>query len=186
MDALPPSPDEPEIGSEQDQEVEFGKAWDRGLELHSVVERLPGELVLKSGLSATRKRLLESWSKIEGPGLDGVLPEGALETLNGWIHDAEISISYIVKIGRDSRRAKSASPDGRTYVVPLVDPDDLPQVIETIDEADWIDDEWCWPWSEKPAIEKSKKGWDKGKLIKVGVIGAIGAMAIIAYLDEEN
>lgn len=180
MKELPPAPEEREAGDAE--LIEFGEHWERASELRSVIQRLPGELVLKSGQSGRRNALLERWDALETPGLDGEIPEGALEQLDKWIHEAEVLISYIVKIGRESRSPRRG--DGRVYSAPQSDPGDLPQVIESIEEAEFIEDDWCWPWPDR-TIAKAKPKWDKGKLIKFGAVAGIGVMALMTYLDEE-
>ena len=68
--------------------AEFGDAWERGNDLVAILRRLPGELVLKSGLAARRKSALSRWDALETPTLDGEVPEGAQDAMNKWIHDA--------------------------------------------------------------------------------------------------
>ena len=184
MDALPPAQDDAVVDPEDLALIEFGEKWERGNELRSVIERLPGELVLKSGLSARRKNLLGQWDVLESPELDGSLPDGALEALGKWIHDAEVLIAFIVRIGRSEKESHRAK-DGRVYSAPPVDPDELPEVIDSLDEAEYIDDDWCWPWPDRSVMKHDKPKWDKGKLVKFGVVAALGAMAIVTYLDEE-
>lgn len=184
MDALPPSNDDSTLDAEDIGLIQFGESWERGNELRSVIERLPGELVLKSGLSARRRSLLERWEVLESPGLDGSLPDGSLEALNKWIHDAEVLISYIVRIGR-SLKDPLKKNGGRVYSGPPVDPEDLPQVIDSLDESEFVSDEWCWPWPDRAIMKSEKPRWDKGKLIKFGAVAALGAMALVTYLDEE-
>ena len=183
MEALPPAGDDA-LEPDDRALIEFGEAWERGEELRSVVTRLPGELVLKSGLSARRKSLLDRWDVLESPELDGSLPDGAIETLGKWNHDAEVLISYVVRLGRQSREPYRA-PDGRVYSAPPTDPEELPQVIDSIDEAEFVDDDWCWPWPDRPAVVHEKPKWDKGKLVKFGVVAGLGVMALVTYLDEE-
>ncbi len=180
--ALPPSPESDEEESEAEF-TEFGDRWERANELRSIVTRLPSQVVLKSGLSARRNHLLERWNELDTPNLDGTLPDGALEGLNKWIHESEILISYIVNIGREAQNPKPS--DGRVHSGPAVDEEELPQVIATINEVDWISDSWCWPWPEKSLSMAIRKKWDKGKLIKFGAVGALGLMAIVTYLDED-
>lgn len=185
MEALPPASGaepEPDRTDEEFEFIEFNERWERASELHSVAGRLPGQVVLKSGLSGQRNRLLERWDALETPGLDGSLPEGALEALNKWVHDAEVLIAYIIKIGRDGYQVRE---DRKVYSGPPVDPEDLPQVISSLDELDWVHDDWCWPWVERVPATIEKPRWDKGKLIKMGAVGALGIMALVTYLDEE-
>ena len=181
--ALPPASEEEE---QLEQELaEFNTSWERANELRSVVTRLPNQLVLKSGLSARRNNLLGRWSDIGVPELDGTLPELALEGLRQWIHDAEVLISYIVKTGREVQEHKHPSPDGRVYSGPPVEPGDLPQVIDSIDEADGVSDEWGWPWTVTAIAKKKKDKIDASKVIKFAAAGAFGVIAIMAYFEED-
>lgn len=183
MEALPPAG--ADALSQEDRElVEFGDRWARGEELRSVLSRLPGELVLKSGLSAQRKSLLERWESLESPELDGSIPDGAIAALGKWNHNSEVLISYIVKIGREAREPHRA-PDGRVYSAPPTDPADLPEVMDSMDESVFVDDEWCWPWPEKQAIVQQKPKWDREKIVKIGVVAALGVIAVVTYMDED-
>ena len=183
MDALPPG-DGDYLSPEDHALAEFGSLWGRGEELRAVVTRLPGELVLKSGLAARRKNVLERWDNLESPELDGSIPDGAPAALAKWNHDAEVLISYIVKIGREARDPYRA-PDGRVYSAAPTSPDDLPMVMDSMDESDFVDDDWCWPWPDRPVATQPKPKWDKSKLVKFGVVAGLGVMAIVTYLDEE-
>ncbi len=188
MKSLPPAGGS-DGGPEVDQDarlIEFGELWERANELHDVVKRLPGQLVLKSGLSARRNHLFARWDEIEIPELDGVVPDASLNGLKKWIHDAEVLIGHIVNIGRGVGQLKNKGTDGRIYSGPIVDPEDLPQVINAIDEADGVSDQWCWPWASRAlATRENKSGWNKGKLVKAGVVAGLGLMAVLTYLEEE-
>jgi len=188
VESLPPaggSSAAPEV--DQDARlIEFGELWERANELRDVVKRLPAQIVLKSGLSARRNHLFARWDGIEIPELDGVVPDASLNGLKKWIHDAEVLIAHIVNIGRGVGRPKNKGPDGRIYSGPPVASEDLPQVINTIDEADGVSDQWCWPWTSRALATREKKsGLNKGKLIKAGVVAGLGLMAVLTYLEEE-
>lgn len=175
-------------GTELEREIaEFNESWDRANELRSVVNRLPSELVLSSGISARRNNLIERWSDIETPNLDGTIPEGATAGLKKWCHDAEVIVSYIVQLQQSSRIADKGHSDGRVYAGPHVPAEALPQVIEDFDEADGIHDSWCWPWEKKAlAISKKKKdALDRGDILKIGVFGLLGTIAILAFFEED-
>lgn len=175
-------------GTELEREIaEFNESWERANDLRSVVNRLPGELVLKSGISARRNNLIERWSEIDTPNLDGTLPEGATAGLKKWCHDAEVIVSYVVQLRQESRVADKKHSDGRVYAGPHVPAQELPQVIDNFDETDGISDSWCWPWETKAlAVSKKKKdALDRGDILKIAALGLLGTIAIIAFFEED-
>lgn len=157
---------------------QFSSHWERSSDLRDALSNLPGHLVLKSGLSARRNKLLESWDQLETPNLDGEFSDEAVAALRKWIHESEISIAHIVQIGKQ----ESQSAFGRAFA----GTDDVIQfeIVDSIDEIDFVSDEWSFPWVEK-RVSKRAKSFDKEKLFKYGAIGALGLIAVVAYMDEE-
>jgi hypothetical protein len=160
----------------------FSQNWERSSNLRDVLSKLPGHLVLQSGLSAKRNRLIEQWDRLESPSLDGSLSEGALEQLLKWNHDAEVSIAYIIQLGKEEQ----ANGLGRAFAAVASEAPQF-ELVSSIEEVDFVSDNWCWPWAEKRE-SKPKEGHklDKKRLIKYGAIGAIGLMALVTYLDEDQ
>ena len=153
--------------------AEFGDAWERGNDLVAILRRLPGELVLKSGLAARRKSALSRWDALETPTLDGEVPEGAQDAMNKWIHDAKRVVAGIIQIGNEPEDDEA---EGVFF-----------EVVDRLSEAEWIVDKWCWPWDPKALAQaNAPKKWNREKFIKAGVIGAIGIMAFIAMVEEEE
>jgi len=180
MEALPPAPE-----PYDEAFIAFAELWERGQELASVLARLPSALILKSGLAARRKSLLERWGSIEEPSIDGSMADDAVPTMRKWNHDAEVLISYVIKVGREYE-SPFRGQDGMIYSGPPVDPESLPQVIDSIDEADSVDDYWCWPWEQKAIAEQPKKKWyeNRATVTKIGVAAGLGLLALVVYMDE--
>jgi len=158
---------------------QFSILFDRSSDLRDVLSRLPGHLVLSSGLSAKRNGLIEKWDMLESPSLDGSISEGAIVRLQEWIHEAEVSIAHIIHLGNEERKAafgKAFSGDQSPEF----------EVVSSVDELDFVSDEWCWPWAKTKTLKKKdKKGFGKEKLIKYGAFGALGVVAILAYLEDD-
>ena len=157
---------------------EFSQHWERSSDLRDALSKLPGHLVLKSGLSARRNKLVEGWDQLESPSLDGEFSDAAVAALRKWIHEAEISIAHIVQIGQQEKqhsfgRAFAATPDVAQF-----------EIVESISEVDFVSDEWSFPWVEK-RLAKRAKSFDKEKLFKYGALGALGLIAVVAYMDED-
>lgn len=182
MEALPPAP----AYANDDELIRFGMILSRGQSLHSLVSKLPNELVLEAGLSARKSRLLERWVMLESPGLDGIVSNEAFTSLSGWNHEAEVLVSYLSTF--EPERPVGRKPhDGRVYSGPIVDPSRLPQVLESLVSSDFVSDRWCWPWPNKKSPEPVKSSrFDKGTLVKLGVLAGIGTMAAVVYFDEEE
>jgi hypothetical protein len=175
MESLPPSSDD--VAVEVDPAFEeFERRWARSEELRDILERLPGRLVLKSGMSGQRAKLLERWELIELPGLDDDSPSSELlDTLRMWIRDAEALVRYIIQIG--DRKTESAAADTKDEELSF-------EVVESADELDAIIKDWHWPWAEK-AIEKSGKNKvDVTKVMKYGAIGVGVLFAISKWVEE--
>jgi len=171
MKALPESTDSP-----LDQ---FSALFERSSKLRDVLDRLPGKLVLKSGMAANRNGLIDSWDKLESPGLDGSLPDGALEGIGKWIHKAEVCITYVVQIGRKEQRESF----GRSFSSTNYEPEF--EVVSSIAEVDFVSNEWCWPWSSRALAREKKPKMSKDKMLKYGVLGALGLVAVATYMDED-
>lgn len=161
-------------------------AWERGDELISIILRLPSDLVLKSGLSAQRLALIDRYDSLEPPPLEGDCDPEEVKALGRWIHDAETIIAYIVKIGQGDV-LKKTSPK-ITYSAKITDPDDLPKVLDSMSDSDFVSDNWSWPWNyRKSSIAvKEKAKWYSGNAVKFGVLaGVVGMIAIVA-VDEDD
>lgn len=154
----------------------FLALWDRANELREVISKLPGGIVLKSGMSGQRNRIMNRWDDLETPGLDGVVPDGAEGGLRQWIHDAEVLVGFIVQIGR----GVYSSPSDNDDIV-----EDGFEVIGDIKEAAGVSVYWHWPWKKDAEIQKKYK-FDKGKLLKYGAIAGLGVMALMTYVREEE
>lgn len=168
MKALPPKPTDVE---------EFSLLWERSSELHDVLTRLPGQLVLKSGLSSKRSSLIDGWDKLESISLEGTVSPEAIEAIQKWIHEAEVSISFIIQIGKKEKqqtfgRAFSGTSSELEF-----------EEVDSLAEVDFVSDSWCFPWPEVKL--KKKKDADKNRLFKFGGIAALGAIALVTYLDED-
>lgn len=162
---------------DQVQVEEFSQYWERSSELRDVLSRLPGQLVLKSGLSAKRGKLLERWDHLPSPGIDGSIDSDALDVVKAWIYEAELAIAFIVQIVKEERATALSRVFSNDDYVEF-------EVVNSIDEVEYVTDEWCWPWPCTPA-RASKKGIDKDKMFKYGALGALGLIAVVTYLDEE-
>lgn len=178
MEALPPSESANAEGSNY---FAFSERWERASELYGVLSRVSNEDILKSGLSARRQDLIKRWELIEYPGLDGDIPDGSIDSLDKWIKDASALISYVLNNNNVNGVGESKIFSNPHDVDPVYD-----ESISSLSEADWINDEWCWPWKNNSLKKKSKSGWNKGVLVKAGVVGAVGLFAIMAYLDEDE
>jgi hypothetical protein len=168
--ALPPQ-------SESDGLEEFSQLWERSSELRDILSRLPGQVVLKSGLSSKRNSLIERWDKLESPSIDGTLSPEALPALEKWIYEAEISISYIIQIRKQEKsEALGRIFGGRASELEF-------EIVEQLSEVEFVSNNWCFPWPE-PKVTK-KKSASRDKLFKMGGIAALGAIAVVTYLDED-
>ncbi len=155
----------------------FSLLWERSSELRDVLTRLPSHLVLKSGLSSRRKTLVDGWDKLESPGLDGTVTTESVEAIQKWIHDAELSIAFIIQIGKqESKEAFGRIFAGTSSELEF-------ETVDSLAEVDFVSDSWCFPWPEVKL--KKKKGIDKDKLFKYGGLAALGAIALVTYLDED-
>jgi hypothetical protein len=171
------------LPAEGDVQLEtFSNLFERSSNLRDILSRLPGHLVLQSGLSAKRKELVDKWDQLESPGLDGYVSAGAMSQLQKWIHDAEISIAYVIHLGKEERD----SGLDRAFAG-NVDDDPEFELVDSIDELDFVSDKWCWPWDSKRAKKKiSKSGLDKKNLLKYGAFAGLGILAIAAYMEDEE
>lgn len=159
---------------------QFSQHWERSSDLRDALSRLPGHLVLKSGLSARRNKLVEGWDKLESPGLDGDVSDSAVNALRKWIHEAEISIAHIVQIGNQEKSRSIGHEFAAT--------DEVAHQFETvssIEDVDFVSEEWSFPWEEKWKTKRAKS-FDKDKLFKYGAFGALGLIAVVAYMDEDS
>jgi len=167
---------------------EFEALWNRSIELRDVLSKLPSETVLKSGLASRRNELIEKWDYLETPSMDSPLPSPeAVQKLIDWVENVETTIAYIIKIG------KGKSKDNREKTAPDITPDDYPEVIDSIDEADCISLKWCYPWDKKSKLAKSeddpkKKKWSRIDIATYGTLAAVGGAAIFSLVfdDEED
>ena len=168
MKALPPKATDVE---------EFSLLWERSSELNDVLTRLPSQLVLKSGLSSQRNRLIDGWDKLETISLEGDVSPEAMEAIQKWIHDAEISISFIIQIGKKEKQESF----GRAFSGTSSEPEF--ETVDSLAEVDFVSDSWCFPWPEVKL--KKKKAVNRDKLFKFGGLAALGAIALVTYLDED-
>jgi len=166
--------------SEETAVAPFVDRWERSTELRDALSKLPGQLVLKSGLSNKRNQLVERWDYLESPGLDGEISSAAIAKIDKWIHEAEITILYILQL-RKQEQAKSfgvafaGDDEGLEY-----------EVVTSIKDVDFVSDEWCWPWPKKKPVEKVKTGLTKKQMMTYGAVGALGLIAVMAYMDDEE
>jgi len=163
---------------------EFERRWTRSEELRNVLRRLSKEVILRSGMSGQRNRLLERWGELEVPGLGDDSPnEAVLEAVNKWIKDAKTLIRYIVQTGNEE---VGSTADSRIYSAPEASKEELPKVIEDISEAEGIKEDWRWPWEEKAlaTTEKKKRVVDVAKIAKYGLISAGILYAVNLWIEE--
>ncbi len=157
---------------------QFSQQWERSLDLRDILSKLPGQLVLKSGLSARRNKLVEGWDQLESPGLDGIVSNESAIALKRWIHEAEIFIAHIIQIGKqDKQQAFGRAFAGTDDVIQF-------ETVESIGEVNFVSDEWSFPWAVKRQSNRAKS-FDKEKLFKYGTLGALGLIAVVTYMDEE-
>lgn len=170
---------------------DFERWWARSEELHSVLMRLPGHLVVKAGMQHRHQTLLERWEDLEAPGLDeDEIDTHLVGTLRSWIHDAEILIRYIISTEDTGTGPTTAAAEMSANLpsAPRLAP------VDTIDEAPAVTQTWHWPWIEgwddkqkrKRILNPKEKGETsmKRKLIYAALgIGVVYAGA--KYLDEE-
>jgi len=168
MKALPPKATDVE---------EFSLLWERSSELRDVLTRLPGQLVLKSGLSSKRNSLINSWDRLETVSLEGSIRPEAVTAIQKWIHEAEISIAFILQIGKKQKQESI----GRIFSGTDSEPEF--ETVTSIAEVEFVSDGWCFPWPEVKS--KKKKSADRDRLFKFGGIAALGAIALVTYLDED-
>lgn len=178
MESLPPGNDDQSAAVEADPAFEeFERRWARSEELRDVLERLPGRLVLKSGMSGQRKKLLERWELVQLPGLDDDSPSSELlDTLRLWIRDAEALIRYIVQIGGGR---KSGPTVAETNEVEL-----RFELVGSVDEADAVTKRWHWPWEDKAVEKVAKNKVDVARVAKYGAIGVGVLYAITKWVEE--
>lgn len=155
----------------------FMKIWDRGENLISVIRKLPGETILKSGLSAQRRSLIERWNCFDPPSLDGSIPNE--EPLLKWIRDGEALIAFVVKFGSDPEAFSTSKNNISKYNGTF-------DVIDSTNESDSFRAGWRWPWPVKDLEPYKKPKWDKSKIVKIGAVASLGLIALVSYFDEED
>jgi len=152
--------------------------WERGEELLSIILKLPGSLVLKSGLSAQRSNLVNRWNSMDPPPLDCSYSKDERECISKWIHDSELLIAYIVKIGDSKKGLKSSNKDEES---------DNYDLISDISESDFVTDSWSWPWNYTvPKTHAQVRRIAKSNMVKMGVIAAVAGMIAIVAIDEDD
>jgi len=179
MESLPPGNDDESAAVEADPAFEeFERRWARSEELRDVLDRLPGRLVLKSGMAGQRKKLLRRWELIQLPGLDDDSPGSVvLETLRIWIKDAEALIRYIFQI-EEGRKSGPTVAEANAVELRF-------ELVGSIDDADAVTKRWYWPWEDKPIEKVAKKNKvDVAKVAKYGAIGVGVLYAITKWVEE--
>lgn len=162
---------------ESNKLTSFMKIWDRGENLISVIRKLPGETILKSGLSAQRRSLIERWDRFDPPSLDGSVPDE--EPLLKWIRDGEALIAFVVEFGNDPETFFTSKNN-------ILKDNDALEVIDSANESDSFRGGWRWPWPARDLEHYKKPKWDKGKIIKIGAVASLGLIALVSYFDEED
>lgn len=151
----------------------FSELFERSSKLREILEKLPPQAVLESGLSGKRNSLVESWSDLETPGLDGEVSSKEFKDINRWIHESEITISHIVNnVNKNLSLEEAGDP---LYL----------ELISDISEIEFASDDWCWPWTKNKYLKRSEEKFNKGRMIKYAAIASLATIAIISFLDEE-
>lgn len=147
------------------------RLWEESIGLRDSLEYLPPEIVLESGLSARRSSLVERWYNLEDPPENAEkLSDASQEELEAWIVDAKKFLSVFRAFISES---KSAPQKRAGY-----------ELVQSTKELRYFSEYWHWPW-EKPQISKKESTEKKGKMIKYGIIGAVGIMVAATIMDED-
>lgn len=159
----------------EDELGRFSNLFEHSSNLKDILAKLPGHLVLESGLSAKRKSLISAWADLESPNLDGTVDSNAFKSISKWIHEAEITLAHIVNTARDKKSLSFPEEEfGPEF-----------EVVSNSSEIECVSDEWCWPWPKKRIGKKiSKESADKTRLIKYGALASLGVIALVAFMDE--
>ena len=158
----------------------FSRLFERSSDLRDVLMKLPGHIVLQSGLSARRNQLIKEWEILESPGLDGSVDPEALDAISAWIHKAEVSIAYIIQIDKEEKKAVFAESLYGEMEVEY-------EIVDSVDEIDCVSNEWCWPWKEKRQPKKLSEDGERSKrLFKYGALAGLAVIGLVAYMDEDE